>query len=64
MFLDEPTAGMDPYSRRHLWSLLKKSRAGRVIVLTTHFMDEADILAGTVVHTHSIDILNSCHAKV
>ncbi|CAH1795729.1 unnamed protein product [Owenia fusiformis] len=45
IFLDEPTAGMDPYSRRHLWSLLKQRRKGRIIVLTTHFMDEADILA-------------------
>lgn len=46
IFLDEPTAGMDPYSRRHLWSLLKNNKEGRVILLTTHFMDEADILAG------------------
>ena len=45
IFLDEPTAGMDPISRRHLWSLLKKKKEGRVILLTTHFMDEADILA-------------------
>ena len=44
--MDEPTAGMDPFSRRHLWALLKSHRAGRVILLTTHFMDEADILAG------------------
>ena len=49
IFLDEPTAGMDPFSRRHLWSLLKDRRHGRCIVLTTHFMDEADILAGIVV---------------
>ncbi|XP_035696779.1 ATP-binding cassette sub-family A member 5-like [Branchiostoma floridae] len=45
IFLDEPTSGMDPYSRRHIWTLLKRKRQGKVIVLTTHFMDEADILA-------------------
>ncbi|KAL3223627.1 hypothetical protein MRX96_027299 [Rhipicephalus microplus] len=46
VFLDEPSSGMDPYSRRHLWSELQKRKEGKVIVLTTHFMDEADILAG------------------
>lgn len=45
IFLDEPTAGVDPYSRRHLWSVLKQRKEGKVILLTTHFMDEADILA-------------------
>lgn len=45
IFLDEPSAGMDPKSRRHLWALLKNKKAGRIILLTTHFMDEADILA-------------------
>ncbi|XP_059079473.1 cholesterol transporter ABCA5-like isoform X1 [Tigriopus californicus] len=45
IFLDEPTAGVDPYSRRHLWSVLKERKEGKVILLTTHFMDEADILA-------------------
>ncbi|KAM9426684.1 cholesterol transporter ABCA5 [Pholidichthys leucotaenia] len=45
LLLDEPTAGMDPCSRHQVWSLLKSRRAGRVTVLTTHYMDEADILA-------------------
>uniref|UniRef100_A0A8D3DMQ5 Cholesterol transporter ABCA5 n=1 Tax=Scophthalmus maximus TaxID=52904 RepID=A0A8D3DMQ5_SCOMX len=45
LLLDEPTAGMDPCSRHQVWSLLKSRRAGRVTVLSTHFMDEADILA-------------------
>ena len=45
IFLDEPTAGVDPYSRRHLWDVLKRRKEGKVILLTTHFMDEADILA-------------------
>ena len=47
LLLDEPTAGMDPCSRHQVWSLLKSRRAGRVTVLSTHYMDEADILAGT-----------------
>ncbi|XP_061611302.1 ATP-binding cassette sub-family A member 5 isoform X2 [Phyllopteryx taeniolatus] len=45
LLLDEPTAGMDPYSRHQVWSLLKSRRAGRVLLLSTHYMDEADILA-------------------
>ncbi|NXE75131.1 ABCAA protein, partial [Cochlearius cochlearius] len=45
LFLDEPTAGLDPLSRHRVWSLLKEHRAGRVILFTTQFMDEADILA-------------------
>ncbi|KAJ7372623.1 ATP-binding cassette sub- A member 5 [Desmophyllum pertusum] len=45
VILDEPTSGMDPYSRRLLWSLLQEKCKDRVILLTTHFMDEADILA-------------------
>uniref|UniRef100_A0A673I5W9 Cholesterol transporter ABCA5 n=1 Tax=Sinocyclocheilus rhinocerous TaxID=307959 RepID=A0A673I5W9_9TELE len=45
LLLDEPTAGMDPVSRHQVWSLLQSRRAGRVTVLSTHYMDEADILA-------------------
>ena len=35
---------MDPYSRRSTWEVLKRCKLGRVCILTTHFMDEADIL--------------------
>ncbi|XP_041937948.1 ATP-binding cassette sub-family A member 5 [Alosa sapidissima] len=45
LLLDEPTAGMDPCSRHQVWSLLRNRRADRVTVLSTHYMDEADILA-------------------
>jgi ATP-binding cassette subfamily A (ABC1) protein 3 len=38
VFLDEPTSGMDPYSRRFTWNVIRQHREGRVIVLTTHFM--------------------------
>jgi ABC-type multidrug transport system ATPase subunit len=45
IYLDEPTTGLDPAARRSLWKILKDSREGRLILLSTHFMDEADILA-------------------
>ena len=48
VFLDEPTSGMDPASRRFVWSLLRSSRSERTIVLTTHFLDEAEILADRI----------------
>jgi len=45
IFLDEPTTGLDPLSRRKIWELLNRKKEGRVIFLTTHYMDEADIIA-------------------
>ncbi|XP_028675904.1 ATP-binding cassette sub-family A member 5 isoform X2 [Erpetoichthys calabaricus] len=45
LLLDEPTAGMDPCSRHQVWSLLKSRKKEHVTVFSTHFMDEADILA-------------------
>ncbi|MDR0787327.1 MAG: ABC transporter ATP-binding protein [Gemmatimonadota bacterium] len=46
LFLDEPTTGLDPQSRRHIWDICNEFRArGGTILLTTHFMDEAERLA-------------------
>ena len=59
--LDEPTSGMDPEARRGMWDLLTSLKKDRTILLTTHFMEEADVLGdkiaimarGKVIHTLS-----------
>ncbi|XP_007906223.1 phospholipid-transporting ATPase ABCA1 [Callorhinchus milii] len=48
VILDEPTAGVDPYARRGIWELLLKYKPGRTIILSTHHMDEADILGDRI----------------
>jgi ABC-2 type transport system ATP-binding protein len=49
IFLDEPTTGLDPQARRHLWGVIKRIRSeGKTIVITTHYMDEAEELCDRV----------------
>ena len=48
VLLDEPTAGMDLGARRGLWDMLKNYRRDKIIILTTHYMDEADVLGDRI----------------
>lgn len=48
VFLDEPTTGMDPVSRRQVWNLIERVKRGRVTLLTTHSMEEADTLGDRI----------------
>uniref|UniRef100_G1MR12 ABC transporter domain-containing protein n=1 Tax=Meleagris gallopavo TaxID=9103 RepID=G1MR12_MELGA len=48
VILDEPTAGVDPYARRAIWDLILKYKPGRTILLSTHHMDEADLLGDRI----------------
>lgn len=48
IYLDEPTSGMDTSARRYIWDILKKYKKDRIIILTTHFMDEADYLGDRI----------------
>lgn len=48
VFLDEPSSGMDVTARREMWDMLKKYRNDRIIILTTHYMEEADNLGDRI----------------
>nr|XP_043636610.1 ABC transporter A family member 2-like [Erigeron canadensis] len=48
VILDEPTTGMDPITRRHVWDIIENAKKGRAVILTTHSMEEADILSDRI----------------
>jgi ATP-binding cassette subfamily A (ABC1) protein 2 len=48
VILDEPSAGVDPSGRRSIWDMLFKFRTGRTIIISTHHMDEADVLGDRI----------------
>ena len=48
VLLDEPTSGLDIQARRSLWNMLRDYKKDRIILLTTHYMDEADILGDRI----------------
>jgi len=48
VYLDEPTTGMDPITRRHVWDIVEAAKKNRAIILTTHSMEEADILGDRI----------------
>lgn len=48
IILDEPTSGLDPHNRRSLWELIRTYKQGHTIILTTHYMEEADALSDRI----------------
>lgn len=49
ILLDEPTTGMDPVSRRHVWTLIQRLKLEKSIIMTTHAMEEAELLSDKLI---------------
>jgi len=49
ILMDEPTTGMDPVSRRHVWTLIQRLKLEKSIILTTHAMEEAELLSDKLI---------------
>merc|ERR1719436_1786111 len=66
VFLDEPTTGVDPESRRFMWQLITETMFGRSVILTTHSMDECEALCsriGIMVNGRLVCLGSASHLK-
>ena len=57
VILDEPTSGVDPIARRHIWNLISQFKEGRTIIFTTHHLDEAELLSDKLAIIHKGSLL-------
>jgi ABC-2 type transport system ATP-binding protein len=59
LFLDEPTLGLDPHARRSVWNYIEKLKKEKTILLTTHYLEEADSLADHIAIIHDGKIIEA-----
>ena len=59
LFLDEPTLGLDPHSRKSVWNYINKLKREKTILLTTHYLEEADSLADHIAIIDKAQIITS-----